>query len=354
MSNSLGKSIKIQIFGQSHSDAIGVVIDGLPAGVELDMERINAFLARRRGGGQLSTARAEKDEPKILSGVVNGVTCMAPLCAVFENADTRSADYDSIRRAPRPSHADLTAHIKSGGFNDVRGGGAFSGRLTLPLCFAGAICKQILEARGVRVGAHISSIADIRDVRLDPVSPSLDSIPTDFPVIDRDAAERMRECILSAKADGDSVGGTIECAVTGIPAGIGEPMFDGLENSLARALFAIPAIKGVEFGSGFDCAAMRGSEHNDPIAMCDGRIVTTTNNAGGITGGISNGMPIIVRVAVKPTPSIAKEQLTVDLVSGENTRLTIHGRHDPCIVPRAVAVVEAAVAFTILDEMLSN
>lgn len=355
MSNSLGNKIKIQIFGQSHSEAIGVVIDTPPAGIRLDTDKICAFLARRKGGNAISTPRAESDMPKIISGLVDGVTCMAPLCAIFENKDTRSKDYSSLKVTPRPSHADYTAFVKSAGFNDIRGGGAFSGRLTLPLCFAGAVCMQILEGYGIRIGAHICSIGSVKDTRFDPVSPELDLLGgKSFPVLNAEAGEKMTELILGVKEELDSVGGIIECAVTGVPAGIGEPMFDGLENVIARAMFGIPAIKGIEFGSGFECATMRGSEHNDAMCYDGDRVVTKTNNAGGIVGGISNGMPIIFRVAVKPTPSIAREQETVDLVNKTDARLGITGRHDPCIVPRAVPVVEAAVALALLDAIMSN
>lgn len=355
MSNSLGKKIKIQIFGQSHSEAIGVVIDTPPAGIRLDMDKICAFLARRKGGNAISTPRSESDMPKIISGLVDGVTCMAPICAIFENKDTRSKDYSSFKVTPRPSHADYTAFVKSAGFNDIRGGGTFSGRLTLPLCFAGAVCMQILEGYGVRIGAHICSVGSIKDKRFDPVAPELDIIEgAEFPVLDVTAGVQMKGLILSIKEELDSIGGTIECAVTGVPVGIGEPMFDGLENVIARAMFGIPAIKGIEFGTGFECAEMRGSEHNDAMRYDGDRVVTETNNAGGIVGGISNGMPIIFRVAVKPTPSIAREQQTVDLVNKTDARLSITGRHDPCIVPRAVPVVEAAVALALLDAIMSN
>ena len=355
MSNMTGKKIKIQIFGQSHSEALGVVIDGLPAGLRIDTEKIEKLLLRRKGEAAISTKRRENDMPEIVSGLIDGVTCMAPLCAIFENNDTRSRDYSALKVTPRPSHADYTAILKSNGFNDYRGGGAFSGRLTLPLCFAGAICMQILESMGVYVGAHVSSIGHISDTPFDPVKVCPEDFPTEiFPVRDEKKADEMRSLILSVASERDSIGGTVECAVCGLRAGIGQPMFDGLENVIASAVFGIPAVKGIEFGSGFGCATMRGSEHNDPLRFDGDRVVTSSNNSGGINGGISNGMPILFRVAIKPTPSISLPQETVNLVTGENATLEIVGRHDPCIVPRAVACVEAATAIALLNAILDE
>ncbi len=351
MSSMTGKNIKVSVFGQSHSEAIGVVIDGLPAGVTLDMDKIYAFMARRApGNNEFSTARKEADKPEILSGLVDNTTCGAPLCAVIHNTNTRSGDYANLRDCPRPSHADYAASIRYNGFNDVAGGGHFSGRLTAPLCFAGAVCMQILESRNINVKAHIYSIGNIKDTPFDMVNITTEDIASkDFPVIDSIAGKEMQEVILSAKKQADSVGGIIECAVTGVPAGYGDPMFDGVENIIARNVFGVPAVKGIEFGNGFECTKLLGSQNNDSFTVKDGNIVTTTNNAGGITGGITTGMPVVFRVAMKPTPSIGKEQDSVSLSEKKDKKLTIHGRHDPCIVQRAVPVIEAVAAISILD-----
>ncbi len=357
MSCNFGNNIKITIFGQSHSDAIGVVIDGLPAGFKIDTEKTAAFMARRAPGqNDLSTPRKEADEVKILSGVVDNVTCGAPLCAVIENTNTRSGDYDKLRILPRPSHSDFAAMMKHNGFNDIRGGGNFSGRLTAPLCFAGAVCMQILEEKGIRIGAHISSIGKTDDEKFDSVNVNAgdfdDLLKKSFPVIDEKQGELMRKEIYDAKGNGDSVGGTIECAIVGMPVGIGDPIFDGIENRISCAVFGIPAVKGIEFGSGFEGAKMLGSENNDDFISIDGQIRTATNNHGGILGGISSGMPIVFRCAIKPTPSIGIEQQSVNTETGCEEKLVIGGRHDPCIVPRAVPCVEAAAAIVIADYIL--
>lgn len=354
MSCSFGNKIKITIFGQSHSEAIGVVIDGLPAGFKLDTDRVAAFMARRAPGqNDLSTPRKEADAVKILSGVVDNITCGAPLCAIIENTNTRSGDYDKLRFVPRPSHSDFAAMMKHNGFNDIRGGGNFSGRLTAPLCFAGAVCIQILEEKGIRVGAHISSIGKVEDKKFDAVNVNKnDFVLTAFPVIDEKQGELMRKEIYNAKSTGDSVGGTIECAVVGMPAGIGDPIFDGIENRISMAVFGIPAVKGIEFGAGFESSKMRGSENNDDFTLENGVIKTVTNNHGGILGGISSGMPIVFRCAIKPTPSIGIEQNSVNTETKEAEKLVIGGRHDPCIVPRAVPCVEAAAAIVIADYIL--
>ena len=357
MSNTIGEKLRVTVFGQSHAPSIGAVIEGLPAGMKIDMERVRVFMARRAPGkNALSTARKEADEPKIISGLNEwGETCGAPLCMVIENADQRSRDYSKLRDLPRPGHADYTAAVKFGGANDIRGGGQFSGRMTAPICFAGAVCIQLLEQKGVRIGAHIASIADVDDERFAiPDETLLDEIATRaFPVIDEAAGERMQTRILAAKQEGDSVGGVVEVCALNVPAGLGDPMFDGVENSLARAVFGIPAVRGVEFGTGFQAARMRGSEHNDPFVMrTDGTIATKTNHHGGVLGGITSGMPVVMRVAFKPTPSIAREQDTVSLSRNENDRLIIEGRHDPCIVHRAVPCVEAIMALAIADKMV--
>ena len=351
-------NLKISIFGQSHSGGIGVVIDGLPAGERIDMDALQASLSRRAPGGKAwSTPRKEADLPQFLSGLVDDVTCGAPLAALIENTNTRSQDYAQLRDKPRPGHADFTAQVKYGGFQDVAGGGHFSGRLTAPLCIAGGICLQILKRRGIEVAAHIASIAGEADRPFDPMGESVETLDAlkraPFPVMDEKAGERMRKVILQAKEEGDSVGGIVECLVTGAPAGLGEPMFGGMENRLAAALFGIPAVKGVEFGAGFGVATMRGSENNDPFTVKDGKVVTETNHAGGILGGITNGMPLVFRLAVKPTPSIAKQQQTVSLSKKQVEELVVTGRHDPCIVPRAVPVVEAVTALVLTDLLFS-
>ena len=357
MASYIGNRLHLMIFGQSHAPAIGVTVDGLPAGEAVDLAALERFLARRAPGRDATaTARKEADRPRILCGLVDGVTCGAPLAAVIENTDTRSKDYAALRDCPRPAHADYTAQIKYGGFQDVRGGGHFSGRLTAPLCVAGGICLQILARRGVRIAAHIAEIAGIADRPFDPMGESgetLDAIAAaPFPVLDPDAGARMREAVLEAKRAGDSVGGVVECIVQGLPAGLGDPIFGGLESALAAMLFGIPAVKGVEFGEGFHAARMRGSAHNDPFCIRAGAVRTETNHAGGILGGISDGMPILLRAAFKPTPSIALPQRSVRLSRGEAAELRIEGRHDPCIVPRAVPVVEAAAAVVLLDAWL--
>ena len=358
MSSEFGNIIRVSVFGQSHGKAVGVVVDGLPAGEAIDLEELQRFLDRRRPGtGPLSTARKETDVPEFLSGLEGGKTCGAPLCAVIKNADQHSKDYGELADKPRPGHADFTAWAKWGGHADMRGGGHFSGRLTAPLCVAGGIAKQILARRGIFVGAHLASVAGIcdRPFPLYPTAALFSEIAAKpFPVLDEAAGERMRAAILEAKNDLDSVGGVIECAAAGLPAGLGEPMFGGVENRLAAALFGIPAVKGVEFGEGFRAAELRGSENNDPFTVEDGEIRAETNRAGGILGGITTGMPLVLRAAVKPTPSIGRPQKTVRLSRLEDTDLTVHGRHDPCVAHRAVPVVEAVTAAVLLDMLLEG
>ena len=358
MSSEFGHILRVSVFGQSHGKAIGVNIDGLPAGEPIDLDALNAFLDRRKPGkSPLSTLRKEADIPVFLSGLENGVTCGAPLCAIIENSDQHSRDYSELADKPRPSHADYTAWVKWGGQADMRGGGHFSGRLTAPLCIAGGIAKQILARRGVYVGAHLASVGTENDSAfpLLPTAALFDEIAAKpFPVLDDRAGERMRNVILDARQNLDSVGGVIECAAIGVPAGLGDPMFDGIENRLASALFGIPAVKGLEFGLGFGSSRLHGSENNDPFAVENGQIVTETNRAGGILGGITTGMPITLRVAVKPTPSISQAQRTVSLSAKEPTELVIKGRHDPCIAHRAVPVVEAVTATVLLDILLEG
>ena len=354
MSNTFGRNLSVTIFGQSHAPAIGVTIDGFPAGFAIDMDALSAFLRRRApGNSALSTPRKEADLPEFLCGLVRNTTCGAPLTAIIRNTDTRSGDYAAFTDVPRPSHADYPAQVKWQGAQDSAGGGHFSGRLTAPLCIAGGLCLQYLHVRGIEITAHIERIGTAQDRRFTPTQPE-PLAKAKLSVLDPDSAEAMLAQIAAAKAEGDSVGGCIECAVTGLPAGLGSPMFGGMENRLAQILFGIPAVKGVEFGSGFACAGMRGSEHNDPYFMQDGAVRTRTNHAGGILGGLTTAMPVIFRVAIKPTPSIARPQESVSLQRGENTVLEIHGRHDPCIVPRAVPCVEAAAAIAILDALLEE
>lgn len=354
MSSTFGNALKITIFGQSHAPAIGVCMEGFPAGFTPDFDELNAFLAQRAPGqGAYTTARREPDRPEFLAGLVRGHTCGAPVTAIIRNTDTRSGDYAAFTDVPRPSHADYPAQVKWQGAQDSAGGGHFSGRLTAPLCIAGGLCLQYLHARGIEITAHIERIGAAQDRRFTPTQPET-LAKAKLPVLDPDSAEAMLAQIAAAKAEGDSVGGCIECAVTGLPAGLGSPMFGGMENRLAQILFGIPAVKGVEFGSGFACAGMRGSEHNDPYFMQDGAVRTRTNHAGGILGGLTTAMPVIFRVAVKPTPSIARPQESVSLQRGEDAVLEIHGRHDPCIVPRAVPCVEAAAAIAILDALLEE
>jgi len=355
MSSTYGEKLKLSIFGQSHGPAIGMTLDGIPAGLPIDFDALQAFLNRRAPGqNNYSTPRKEADAPEFLSGVVDGYTCGAPIAAMIRNTNTRSGDYSNLKDCPRPGHADYPAQMKYKGFQDVAGGGHFSGRLTAPLCIAGGLCKQWLEAKGIRIGAHIRMIDGVEDAKTDWANPDLDAICKDFPVIDPASGAKMQDAIAKARAEGDSVGGIIECIVTGLPAGLGGPMFGGMEGKIAQIIYGIPAVKGVEFGAGFAVASMRGSENNDAYTVTDGNVKTVTNNAGGILGGITTGMPLVFQTAIKPTPSIAKEQSSVSLERMEPQTLTVQGRHDPCIVPRAVPVVEAAAAIAIFDIILSE
>lgn len=357
MSSTYGENLKLSIFGQSHGVAIGMTLDGIPAGLPVDEEALLAFLKRRAPGQNAhSTSRKEADTPEFLAGIVDGFTCGAPVTAIIRNTNTRSGDYKNLMDCPRPGHADYTAQIKYGGYQDIAGGGHFSGRLTAPLCIAGGLCKQWLERKGVRIGAHITAIAGITDepVFLDWVDPDLDAIGTDFPVLNPEAGKKMRQAIAEAKADGDSVGGLIECIVTGLPVGLGDPMFGGMESRIAQIVYGIPAVKGLDFGTGFMGAYLRGSQNNDDYMIRDGKIVTASNHAGGILGGITNGMPLVFQAAIKPTPSIAKPQQSVSITRMEQQELIIQGRHDPCIVPRAVPVIEAAAAIAVFDAMLAQ
>lgn len=351
MSSSYGENIHLTVFGQSHSPAIGVTVEGLPAGERLDLDALAAFLARRAPGRNAwSTPRQEGDRPEFVSGLLDGVTCGAPLTALIRNTDTRARDYAQLRRLPRPGHADYTASVKFGGFQDFSGGGHFSGRLTAPLCIAGGICLQLLAREGITVISRIARIGTIEDKGELTAS----TAEKEFPTVSDERGRLMRTAIAGARAAGDSVGGVVECAVLGLPAGLGDPIFDGMENRIARIVFGIPAVKGVEFGAGFGLASLRGSEANDAFCLRGGRVETRTNRCGGILGGITTGMPLVFRAAFKPTPSIAREQRTVDLETREEKPLRIEGRHDPCIVPRAVPVVEAAAAIAVYDALLGR
>jgi len=352
-----GKSLKLSIFGQSHSAAIGCVLDGLPPGFKPDMEKVAEFMARRAPGqNSMSTARKEADKVNILSGLAGGVTCGAPLSVVIENTDTRSQDYASVVDCPRPAHADYPAYVKYGGFADFAGGGHFSGRLTAPICAVGAILLQYLESKGITIAAHIGAIGNVNDEMFDMATVDENALKNllekKMPTLSDDAGIKMEEEIAKAKAEGDSVGGIIECAVVGLPVGLGDPMFDGMENRIAAAAFAIPAVKGIEFGAGFEVAKMRGTQNNDSYRTDGQKIWTETNNHGGILGGITTGMPLVFRMAFKPTPSIGLEQDSISLERMENQKTAVKGRHDPCVVVRAVPCVEAIAALVIADFLI--
>ena len=354
MSGVWGNNIKVSIFGESHGNAIGINIDGLPSGFEINMDKILLEMERRAPGkNQLSTSRKEADLPEILSGFFEGKTTGTPLCAIIRNSDTRSKDYAKTKDFMRPGHADFTGYERYSGFNDYRGGGHFSGRITAPLVFAGAICKQILEEKGIFIGAHISSIKDIEDENFNSTNISKEDLlelrNKELPLINTSLEEKMKHTIMQAKYDGDSVGGTIECAVVGIKPGVGNPFFDSVESTLAHLMFSVPAVKGIEFGKGFDMTKLFGSEANDEYYYDGDLVKTKTNNNGGILGGISNGMPIVFKVAIKPTASILKEQNTIDIKNKKDVKFRIEGRHDPCIVQRAVPVIEAVTAIGMLD-----
>ena len=357
MSSVIGDKIKLSIFGESHGEAIGCVIDGLPAGTKIDMNAVYKDMQRRAPGkDKTATPRFEKDIPHILSGMLDNVTTGAPLAMVIENTNTKSGDYSNLMTVPRPSHSDYPAYVKYGGNNDIRGGGHFSGRLTAPLVFAGSVAKQILSQKGVTIGAHIKQIGSVCDAvsDLNKTDKSLlDTLSSStFSLIDETKEQAMRDEIEKARLSLDSVGGIIECFAVGLPVGLGGNMFDTVEGKLASILFGVPAVKGVEFGIGFGFADKRASEVNDQYEIKNGRVATLSNNNGGVLGGMTDGAPLSVSVAIKPTPSIAKKQKSVNLLTMENAELEIHGRHDPCIVVRAVPVIECAVALGLLDLMM--
>ena len=346
-----GENLRLSIFGQSHAPAVGMCLEGLPAGETIDLELLQRFLDRRAPGrNPWSTSRREEDRPEFLTGLRDGRSCGAALTAILRNGDTRPTDYHANAEIPRPGHADYPASVKYGDAWDGSGGGQFSGRLTAPLCVAGGVCLQLLERQGIRVISRIAEIGGIQDVG------ELNESTAEklFPVVNNERGERMIAAIMEAKADGDSLGGVVECQVLGLPVGLGGALFDGLESRIAALVFGIPAVKGLSFGAGFHAARLRGSENNDPLLVRDGYVVTEGNHAGGILGGMSNGMPLVFRAAFKPTPSIAKPQRSVNLNTLESVELRLTGRHDPCVVPRAVPVVEAAAAIAVYDALLGR
>lgn len=353
MSSTYGQQLKLSIFGQSHGEAIGVTLDGFPAGMVIDMDHLRTEMARRAPGQSLlTTARKEPDAPEFLSGVLNGRTTGQPICILIRNTNQRSRDYGDGVDLVRPGHADYTGHVRYFGFEDWRGGGSFSGRLTAPLVAAGALCSQWLAQQGVTIACHIQRLGDVRDASFMEADPHADYSymkQMHLPVLTEGVDAQMEAAAMAARNDGDSIGGVIECMVTGLPAGLGAPFFDSVESQISHLLFSVPAVKGVEFGEGFGFAALRGSQANDAFRMAEGRVVTETNHSGGVNGGITNGMPVIFRCVIRPTPSIARKQQTVSLKTGENAELEIHGRHDPCILPRAVPVIEAMTAIAMLD-----
>lgn len=359
MKGSFGERFHLTIFGESHGPAIGVVLDGLPAGLPIDEEQIAREMARRAPGNDpTATARREGDRVRILSGVFEGRATGTPLCGVIENANTRSGDYAELAALMRPGHADYAGRVRYRGFNDPRGGGHFSGRLTAPLVFAGSVARQLLALRGIEIGAHIAAVAGVEDARFDPVRVDAATLAalraSRFPLLDPALESPMREAVQAARMDGDSVGGVIECAAVGVPAGVGSPFFGSVESVVSALAFSVPAVKAVEFGDGMGIARLRGSEANDPMRMQAGRVTALSNHNGGVTGGITDGMPVVMRVAVKPTPSIAKAQRTVNLKTGEDATLSVRGRHDPCIVPRAVPVIESVLAIALTELILDR
>ena len=359
MSYSFGKNFKVTLFGQSHSEDLGIIIDGISAGYKINKDLIRKNLDRRRPGkNKFSTARKEDDDFKIVSGEVDGLTCGAPICAIIENKDMKSKDYDNLKDRPRPSHADYPAYVKFKGFNDIRGGGQFSGRMTAPIVIAGSIAEDLLLKRGIKIYSRIESIGDEEDVKLELKDINEDKLSNlkneDFPVFDHEVRKKMQEEILRAKEEVDSIGGIVETFILNMPAGIGEPFFDSLESVISHAVFSVPGIRGIEFGSGFEAAKMRGSLHNDEYYYEKGEVKTKSNNHGGIIGGLSSGMPIIFRTAVKPTSSISKTQSTISLKDKKNVDLEIVGRHDPSIVPRALVAIEMITAIAILDLVMEG
>lgn len=360
MSSQIGNRLKVSVFGESHGKGIGAVIDGFPSGVKIDTEELLAFMKRRAPGrDKTSTPRKEDDLPEILSGIKDGVTCGTPIACVIANRDQHSADYKNVESIARPGHADYTGFVRYGGFNDVRGGGHFSARLTAPVVFAGGLCIQYLAQNGIYIGAHLASVGSAEDSRYDDINLTPEELLSPgkkrFPVICDDREAEMREIIEKARLSADSVGGIVEVGIVGLPAGIGSPIFDTVEGKLAYGFYGIPAVKGVEFGAGFSVASMRGSENNDEFYIdSEGNVKTRTNHHGGVLGGITSGMPVIARLAFKPTPSIGKPQHSIDYIRMRNAELGVRGRHDPCVAVRAVPVAEAVTAVVITDMILEQ
>lgn len=355
MKNTFGNNLAVTLFGESHGRAVGAIIDGLPAGIEINENYIKSQLDLRKPYGEISTKRVESDEFEILSGVFDGKTVGTAICIVIKNQNTKSKDYSEIKNTPRPSHADYVAHIKYNSNEDYRGGGHFSGRITAALVAAGAIIKNALEQKGILIGSHISNIGEITDLSFNEIEKEIISLnKKQFAVIDDTTKEKMIEKITEIGKQGDSIGGSIETAVLGLPVGVGEPWFDSVESCLSHAVFSVPAVKGVEFGAGFQFSKMLGSVANDELEIVDSKIQTKSNNNGGINGGITNGMPIVFKTAIKPTPSIAKPQKTVDLETKQNVEISIKGRHDPCIVHRARVVIDSVTAIAICDLLITK
>lgn len=354
MKNTIGNSLTVTLFGESHGKAIGAVIDGISSGIKVDEDYIANMLSRRRPKDALSTPRQERDEFGILSGVFEGYTTGTPICISIPNADTHSSDYGQMQYKMRPSHADYTANCRYNGFQDYRGGGHFSGRITAALVAAGAIVLPALNKKGIYIGTHIKSIAGINDIDFTNNKEIIDISKKDFPVLDETAKDKMQQKILEAKSQGDSVGGVLETAIIGLPAGVGEPWFDTVESMLSHAIFSVPAVKGIEFGLGFDFADKCGSQANDQMYVDGDSVKCYTNNNGGVIGGITNGMPIVFRAVIKPTPTISKEQKTVDINTMSDTTLEARGRHDPCIAHRAAVVVESVAALVIADMLTTK
>lgn len=354
MANTIGKSYKVTIFGQSHAEAMGCVIDGLPAGTQIDFNHIETQLKRRKPKDKVySTTRNEIDSVEFVSGIVDGKTCEAPICAIIKNTNQKSIDYDELRNHPRPGHADYPAFVKYNGYNDIAGGGQFSGRLTAPLTVAGAIAESILNEKGIYIVARIKQIYDVVDSDIDMAKVTYNNLKKlkviDFPTINKKAAKEMQKLITNIKNEGDSLGGIVECLVFGLPIGLGNPLFESIESEISKMVFSIPGVRGIEFGCGFESVKLKGSEHNDSYTIIDGSIKTRTNNHGGALGGITTGMPLIYRVAFKPTSSIAKEQETILINDKTTYTLAVKGRHDACFVPRALVALEMATAITVLD-----
>ena len=357
MKSTFGQNLTISLFGESHGSAIGCVIDGFPSGMKIDFEFLNAQMGKRKAHGTISTARREADEVKFVSGIKDGITCGTPICLMIENTSHQSKDYLKFRDIARPSHADYTAEVKYGGFQDAAGGGHFSGRLTAPLVAAGALCLQLLREKGISIGSHLLKMKDIEDEQFDVFDPTSQIEQCNrqvFSVLNKDVQQKMIDCIEEARMNKDSVGAVIETAIAGLPVGLGNPYFHSLESVLSHLVFSIGGVKGIEFGTGFDVAMMNGSDANDAFSIQNEKVITITNHNGGINGGISNGMPVVFKTVVKPTPSIYQLQKSVNFKTMETVDVEIDGRHDPCIAHRVRVVVDSLSAFAIVDLMMSR